>query len=75
MQPTTISEAMKRVGRVADRVGIDVLAAEAGLNESTVRSYRARGWTAESLTRAEMLIAAAKRLNKSRGAQRARPGR
>ena len=58
----SISEAMERVGRVADRVGILVLAHEARLPESTVRSYRDRGWTADSLFTCEALIAAAARL-------------
>jgi hypothetical protein len=58
-----IAEGMARVAVVADRVGVRALAREAGLPLSTVRSYRDRGWTAESLLRCEMLIAAAERLS------------
>ena len=66
----TITKAMERVGRVADRVGVWALANEAGLPLSTVRSYRDRGWTAEPLVACEKLIAAAERLE----ARRARAG-
>jgi hypothetical protein len=62
----TIKKAMERVGRVAERVGITTLADAAGLPESTVRSYRDRGWTAESLAMCEKLIAAAERLDPER---------
>jgi len=59
-----IAEGMERVAAVAEKVGVPALAREAGLAESTVRSYRNRGWTAESLLRCEMLIAAAERLER-----------
>lgn len=58
-----LSEGMKRVAAVEQRVGIPRLAAEAGLPQSTVRSYRARGWMAPlSIQISEALIAAAERL-------------
>jgi hypothetical protein len=58
----TVSEAMAHVGRVGDRFGVAALAQAAGLPESTVRSFRDRGWTLASLANCEKLIAAAKRL-------------
>lgn len=63
---------MARVARVAERVGVQTLADEAGLSESTVRSYRDRGWTAESLLLCELLIAAADRIERG---SHARAGR
>lgn len=71
----TVTEAMERVGRVAERVGVSALAREAGVPESTVRSYRNRGWTAEPLVACEKLIAAADRLEKPKAKRRARSRR
>jgi hypothetical protein len=74
----TVSDRMRRVARVADRVGVLTLAREAGLPESTVRSYRDRGWVLKSLPNVEALIAAAERLDArplGRTSGRARAGR
>jgi hypothetical protein len=57
------AEAMERVARVADRIGVTALAREAGLPLSTVRSLRERGWWLKSLPNCEKLIAAAERLD------------
>lgn len=61
--PQTVSEAMQRVARVADRVGVTMLAKEAGVPESTVRSIRSRSWKPKSIPICEALIAAADRLD------------
>jgi hypothetical protein len=59
------TEGMRRVAKVADRIGLAVLADAAGVPESTLRSYRDRGWTAESLLICDRLIAAADRLERA----------
>jgi hypothetical protein len=58
-----VDEGMRRVAKVADRVGIARLAEAAGIAPSTVRSFRDRGWQAKSLQACEKLIAAADRLD------------
>lgn len=58
-----VDEGMRRVAVVADRVGVTVLAREAGVPLSTVRSFRDRGWALKSLPNCEKLIAAADRLD------------
>lgn len=60
-----VTERMARVGEVADRVGLRVLAREAGVPVSTVQSYAARGWTHKHLPACDKLIAAADRLDRS----------
>jgi len=60
----SLDEGLKRVATVADRVGVAVLAREAGLPRSTVRSFRDRGWELKSLPNCEKLIAAADRLER-----------
>lgn len=62
---TAVEEGMARVAAIAERVGVAELAREAGMAQSTVRSFRDRGWTAESLLHCERLIAAAERLERS----------
>jgi hypothetical protein len=57
-----ITAELERVAAIAERVGIVVLAAEAGLPVSTVRSFQARGWSLQGLTTCAKLIAAADRL-------------
>ena len=54
---------MLRVARVAGQVGLTALAREAGVPESTVRSYRDRDWQLQSIPICEALIAAANRLD------------
>jgi len=63
MHQIATAAAMKRVGFVAQRVGITALAREAGLPLTTVRSFRDRGWVLKSLRNCEALIAAAERLD------------
>lgn len=64
----TIEERMKRVGEIAEIVGLAELAREAGMPRTTVRSYHDRDWRLASLANCEKLIAAADRL--SRGLSR-----
>jgi hypothetical protein len=56
---------MRRVASVAQRVGLAAFADASGVPESTLRSYRDRGWTAESLMICERLIATADRLDRA----------
>jgi len=72
--PHRLSEAMERVGRVAERVGLVTLAKESGLPISTVRSFKDRGWTMYSIPNCEALIAAAERIE-AREARRDRRAR
>ncbi|HEY1878463.1 MAG TPA: hypothetical protein VGG68_00875 [Caulobacteraceae bacterium] len=59
-----ITLGLERVAAMERIVGCARLAAEAGLPESTVRSFRERGWVLKSLPNCEKLIAAAERLER-----------
>ena len=60
----TFDDGMKRVGQVAEIVGVNELAREAGMPLSTVKSFRKRDWRVASLANCEKLIAAADRLSR-----------
>jgi hypothetical protein len=62
----TVADGMKRVARVAELVGVPALARAAQMPQSTVRSFRKRGWELKSLPNCEKLIAAAERLERER---------
>ena len=66
----TVAEGMERVAQMAERVGVAELAREAGMPQSTVRSFRDRGWALKSLPNCEKLIAAAERLERSQAQTR-----
>ena len=61
----SVAEGMERVAAVADRVGVNELAREAGMPLSTVKSFRKRGWSLQSLPNCEKLIAAADRIERA----------
>lgn len=59
-----IENVLSEIRLAAEAVGIPVLAAEAGVPLTTVRSYAERGWTHKNLAVIQSLSAAAKRLHK-----------
>jgi hypothetical protein len=59
---------------VCDRFGLAALAREAGVPESTVRSFRNRGWVLQSLPMYEALVSAAERLDRRKTKPAPEPG-